>query len=283
MTSAIAIMAPGEMGSTIGRSFANSPIRVLTNLAGRSARSAERARDAGFEAVGDDATLVAQSRFLLSVVPPAEAIAMAERFAPAIAASANKPIYIDCNAIAPQTARHIAGILAPSGCDVLDGVLFGGPTSLKPGVIIHVSGPGAERARELAGPQLTVHTIVGPVGAASALKLCFAGINKGYIALGAAMIRAAIAAGCEENLVAQLRVSHQPLLDYMARAVPPMLPKAHRWEGEMREIASFMGPDTPMTEVFEALSDFYAGLGRAVAKGGDAELDALVRTLTELR
>jgi 3-hydroxyisobutyrate dehydrogenase-like beta-hydroxyacid dehydrogenase len=283
MTSAIAIIAPGEMGCAIARSFAGSPFRVLTNLAGRSTRSAERAREAGIEAVEDDAALVAQSRFLLSVVPPAEAVAVAERFAPAIAASASKPVYIDCNAIAPETARHIADVLAPSGADVLDGVLFGGPTSLKPGLIIHVSGTGAERARELAGPQLTVHTIDGPVGAASALKLCFAGINKGYIALGAAMMRAAIAAGCEENLVAQLRVSHQPVLDYMARAVPPMLPKAHRWDGEMHEIAAFLGPETAMSAVFEALSDFYAALGRDVAKGGDAGLDALVRTLTGLR
>ena len=112
---------------------------------------------------------------MLSVVPPSAAIALAERLAPALAGAQRKPVYVDCNAVAPKTVLRAAEILAPSGCPFVDAAIFGGPTSGKPGTVLYVSGPHASRVLPLGEVGPKVRVLDGPVGAASALKLSFAG------------------------------------------------------------------------------------------------------------
>ena len=46
--------------------------------------------------------------------------ALAERIARAIAASGARPVYVDCNAIAPQTTRQIAEIIDGAGARFVD-------------------------------------------------------------------------------------------------------------------------------------------------------------------
>ncbi len=103
----IAVIAMGEMGAGMARRLVERGARVLTSLAGRSAASAERARDAGVEPVSD-AELVEAAELFLSIVPPANALQLAERFRPLIARSSRKLFYVDCNANAPRTLRSIA-------------------------------------------------------------------------------------------------------------------------------------------------------------------------------
>ena len=40
--------------------------------------------------------------FILSILPPGDAVALARRFAGALTASNSKPVYVDCNAVSPQ-------------------------------------------------------------------------------------------------------------------------------------------------------------------------------------
>ncbi|GAA4330369.1 NAD(P)-dependent oxidoreductase [Pigmentiphaga soli] len=278
MSITVAIVAPGEMGSAIGRELRAGGARVLTSLQGRSAASAARVQKEGFEAVADDDALVAQADYLLSVVPPGSAVALAERFAPALARAARKPVYADCNAVSPGTAREIGRILAPSGCPFADGALFGGPTSGKPGIVLYASGPGAAAMTRLAefGPKVRV--MEGPVGAASGMKLSFAGINKGFTALGAFMILAATRAGCTAEVRQMLADTQPALLAYMEKFVPAMFPKAYRWEPEMREIAAYLGSeDPPAGEVFTAIARLYGRLAQDLAAGGQGEIADLAR------
>src|SRR5947199_4404298 len=101
----IAVVAMGEMGAGVARRLVERGAEVFTSLAGRSGASAERARAAGVTETDDSALI--ETDMLLSIVPPAAAGATAERFLPLIAKAGNKagkkPVYIDCNAIAPQT------------------------------------------------------------------------------------------------------------------------------------------------------------------------------------
>src|ERR1700742_285621 len=113
MSDLIAVVAPGEMGAGIGQRLHERGARVLTSLAGRSAASAKRAERAGLVDAGDDEIVTAE--IILSVVPPKDAAGLAERLKPAIARAAKKPIYVDCNAVAPQTADEIGSILQGSG------------------------------------------------------------------------------------------------------------------------------------------------------------------------
>jgi 3-hydroxyisobutyrate dehydrogenase-like beta-hydroxyacid dehydrogenase len=270
----VAIVATGEMGSAIGRDLARHGVRVLTSMVGRSDASLARAGQAGFDICADDASMIAQATHLLSVVPPAAAVELAERLAPVLAAAPRKPVYADCNAVAPRTVRRIGAILAPAGCAYVDAGLFGGPTSGKPGIVFYASGPHAAELRVLAEYGPAVHVMDGPVGAASAMKLSFAGLNKGFTGLGATMLAAAIRAGSSAELAHQLADGQPGILAYLSRFVPAMFPKAYRWDAEMDEIAGFLDEDEDAAAIFHAMARIYRRLGEQVAAGG-AEIASL--------
>lgn len=75
----IVVIAAGEMGSGIGKRLTERGARVLTSLKGSGAGSRARAQAAGMQDVEDDAALVAQANFILSIVPPGDAVALAEQ------------------------------------------------------------------------------------------------------------------------------------------------------------------------------------------------------------
>src|SRR5256885_15649191 len=79
MAEKIGIIAMGEMGSAVARRLHERGATVITQLAGRSAASAARAERAEAIPVSTDDEFVAQSDFILSIVPPGDAVALAER------------------------------------------------------------------------------------------------------------------------------------------------------------------------------------------------------------
>src|SRR5215208_5059501 len=114
MNPVVAVIAPGMMGAAVGGRLVERGLKVLTSLKGRSADSATRARHAGLTDAGDDE--IAAADFILSIVPPSEAVPLASRMAPALAASNSKPIYVDCNAISPPTVDRVAAVTTSTGC-----------------------------------------------------------------------------------------------------------------------------------------------------------------------
>src|SRR5579864_1359477 len=104
----IAIIAPGDMGHAVGARLRARGAEVMTCLAGRTDRSARRARAAGMAEVADDAALVRAADMFLSIVPPGVAVATAERIAAALTRTGAGLLYVDCNAVAPATVRTVA-------------------------------------------------------------------------------------------------------------------------------------------------------------------------------
>ena len=131
MKPTIAIMSPGDMGHAVGAVLRQGGLRVVAELGARSARTRMLAGRAGIEAVADDAALVREADMLLSILAPAEALALAERIARAVRETGATPLYVDCNAIAPQTARRIAEITEAAGARFVDAGIIGPPP--KPG------------------------------------------------------------------------------------------------------------------------------------------------------
>jgi len=277
MTETVAIIAQGEMGAGVARRLVERGARVLTSLQGRSKASGARAQRAGMIAVDDDTALVAEADFFLSIVPPADAVALAERMRPVLAAAQRKPIYVDCNAVAPETAERIGAILADTGCPYVDAGIVGGPPSgSSAGPRFYVSGEAATEFLRLAACGLSVHVLEGPLSAASALKMSYAGITKGTTAIGAAMMLGATRAGCAEALRAELADSQPQLLAFLSASVSRMPPKAYRWVAEMEEIGDFLGEARAEHDLYGAIAKFYERLaqGMEVRKDGD-ELSAL--------
>ena len=194
MTRTIAIIAPGAMGSAVARRLADHGARVLTSLAGRSPATRGRAEASGMVDATDDQ--IAAAEVILSILPPGEAVALAERLAPALARAAHRPIYVDCNAIDVRTTLRVAAILDAGPARFVDGAIIGAPPAPgKAGPTIFLAGAPAADLDWLQEFGLKLRRIDGPMGAASALKMSYAGITKGLTAIAAAMVLAAGRAG----------------------------------------------------------------------------------------
>jgi putative dehydrogenase len=261
MAPVIAVIAAGAMGSAIGRRLHENGARVLTSLEGRGAATAERAHAAGMEAA-NDADIVAAD-IILSIVPPAEAVALVQRLAPALTAGARKSVFADCNAIDPGTMEKVTAIMAPTGAACVDGAIFGGPPMPgKEGPKIYFCGPQAHRLAPLADLGLRIDIMDGPIGAASSLKMSYAGITKGLAAIASAMVLAADRAGAGAALYEELSDSQPQLLARFKTTLPDMYPKAYRWVAEMREIATFLKDDPAAATIFEGAAQFYEGIAK---------------------
>lgn len=277
MAPVVAVIAAGAMGSAIGRRLNENGARVLTSLDGRGAATAERARAAGMEAVGD--AEIAAADIILSIVPPAEAIALAQRLAPALLASPRKPIFVDCNAIDAGTMAAVAAIIETTGAVCIDAAIIGlPPVPGKAGPKIYFSGAAAGKLAPLAECGLDIGIIDGPIGAASSLKMSYAGITKGLAAIAAAMVLAADRAGAGAALYDELAASQPQLLARFKTTLPDMYPKAYRWVAEMREIASFLKDDPAAAAIFEGAAQFYERIAKDFAgeRRETARIDAFL-------
>lgn len=255
-TPTVAVVAPGNMGAGVGRRLTENKVTVLTSLAGRSEESAKRAREAGMQPV-EDRTL-AEADFFLSIIPPSDALGLAKRLAPVLTAANKKPLYVDCNAVSPPTVQKIADEIAATGCPFIGAGIIGPPP--KPGSTntkIYASGPAAADLAKLNDYGLIVRVLDGPVTAASALKMSYAGITKGFTALGTAMMLAATRGGSADALRAELAESRPDLLRYLSNQVPSMYSKAYRWVAELDEIASFVGDERAEHEMLAAAARLY--------------------------
>ena len=278
MTSVVAVIAPGAMGSAVGKRLADNGLKVLTSLNGRSGETKARAKAAGMAAASDEE--IAASDFILSILPPGDALALAQHFVPVLKASNAKPVYVDCNAINPATVEKVAAALAPTGCPFVDAGIIGSPP--KPGDAgprFYASGPAAARFASLRDYGLDIRVLGGAMSAASALKMSYAGITKGTQAIGAAMMLAATRAGSADALFAELQSSQKELFPYLKKSLTQMPPKAYRWVAEMQEIAGFVGEDPAASELYEGAAHFFEAFAEDFENGKKKEATALTAFL----
>ena len=225
------------MGHAVGWVARDRGCRVLTCLAGRSTRTRALAAEAGIEDGGDLASVVGAADILLSILPPAEAPALA-RAVGGCTVSARERIYVDCNAIAPATTLAIGRTVSAAGFAFVDGGIVGRPPVASPATRLYVSGPAAGRLAFLEDERLTVRDLGPEPGRASAVKMCYAALTKGNWTLFAALSTAAHRLGVAEALDREFSES-QGAVRERQRAMLPRLPlDAGRWIGEMEEIAA---------------------------------------------
>ena len=256
MSPIVSVIAPGMMGSAVAKRLTSAGARVRTALAGRSQPSIARARAAGMA----DVSLgqLAEADFILSIVPPGQALVLAEQLAPSLRAAGRKPIYVDCNAVSPDTVLRIDRVVRETGTPFVDAGIIGPPPEPDSGKTrIYLSGPDAAQVAVLEQYGLSMPIQPGPVGAASAMKMSYAGITKGFTALGAAMFLAATRAGTADALLAEMAISQPALLKWLTTQMPKMHSKAYRWVAEMQEIARFVGDDQLGAPFYTAAATLY--------------------------
>ena len=186
----LAVVAAGAMGSAVGRRLTRAGLTVLTNLDGRSPATRERAADAGMQdaSLADIAT---RAHWVLSILPPSEAYAFAQKFRDAhrdAAATSGSSTggrslaFADCNAVNPETAKRIAALFAGTTIRFVDAGIIGGPPKEGYDPVFYVSANAGDEDvlagfASLKTYGLNVSLLTGEgagVGDASALKMSYA-------------------------------------------------------------------------------------------------------------
>jgi 3-hydroxyisobutyrate dehydrogenase-like beta-hydroxyacid dehydrogenase len=236
------------MGAAVASALRERGETVLWASAGRSDATAERAQGAGLEDAGDVGDLWRRCEIVLSVCPPHAATDVART------AHGFTGIYVDANAIAPESARAMAALQER----FVDGGIVG-PPPVRPGTTrLYLSGDEAERIAALfAGTNVDARVLSGGPGAASALKAAYAGWTKGSAALLLTARELARAEGVEESLVEEWRLSIPELEERLAAAERSARGKGWRWIGEMEEIARSMAAQDLPAGFHEAAADVF--------------------------
>ncbi|KAI5121960.1 hypothetical protein M0805_002031 [Coniferiporia weirii] len=274
----IAIVAAGQMGAAVAARLVKSGCAVFTSLDGRSAATRTRAADAGMQDV-PFSELSRRAEWVLSILPPSEAFNFARSFVSTTSnvTTKDKLVFVDCNAVCPQTVKRIAGLFEDTSITFIDAGIIGGPPSDTYNPTIYAS---AEAKDESALDEFAAFSELGlkisllkgegvaGVGDASALKMSYAGMTKGITGIFSTMILAANAASpaTASALLAELHESQPQLLQRITKSVPGMIPKAYRWVGEMEEIANFVGKGEG--DVYKGLAQLYERVDGALERDG---------------
>jgi 3-hydroxyisobutyrate dehydrogenase-like beta-hydroxyacid dehydrogenase len=244
----LGLLHPGEMGSAIGSALRARGEAVMWASAGRSPATVERAERADLTDVGEVQELCGRCDVLVSVCPPHAAVDVARL------AAGFDGVYVDANAISPETARAIRGTFDR----FVDGGIVGPPPRSAGTTRLYLSGGDAKLVAErFAGTTIDVRVVSEEPGAASALKMAYASWTKGSSALLLAARALAQAEGVEDDLLEEWQISLPHLLERSALAARSAVEKGWRWVGEMEEIAASYAAAGLPAGFHEAAAEIY--------------------------
>ncbi|KAF2658575.1 6-phosphogluconate dehydrogenase C-terminal domain-like protein [Lophiostoma macrostomum CBS 122681] len=289
----VGILSIGSMGLGIAKLLVAHQYRVITNVSNRSAATQKRAQEANLGLVQTDKELVDKSDYILSIVPPRDAVATASRIiqtfseTPPPRQSSSSPLYyLDLNAIAPSTASSIAKSFSQHVPSIrfIDGGIIGGPPSpnadsttwKRPG--IPLSGPFPLHDAEPSGAHLAevlyTEYLGSDIGSASGLKCCFAALSKGWTALAIQSFGTAASLGVLPSLRRYLDEFSPSTAQRAAKGIEGCPGKAYRWVDEMKEIGVCFETEGGWREqarVFRQIAGVYEGLAEVVERRGGTE------------
>ena len=233
----IAILSPGEMGHAIGSSLIDQGFNVTTCLKDRSPRTRQLSNLAEIRDIKDFNVMVTEADLILSILAPSNALNLAGRVSSALRETGHQTIFVDCNAVSPETATKLDSMIRDTGSKFIDASIVGSPPGKGTPPRMYVSGRQSDLMKQLNGPNMTVISLGDTVGRASGIKMCYAALTKGTSALHIALLAAAETMGLSKELKQELVYSQSEIYRNMERHLPSIPMKAGRWVGEMEEIA----------------------------------------------
>lgn len=254
----IGIIHPGQMGSVVAASMQSGGHEIYWASEGRSRQTRERASDLRLIDAITISRLGHICSMIVSVCPPEFADDVADQ----VLQCSFRGLFVDANAISPERVRRMSGRMG--GITFVDACIIG-PATRNPGQTwIYFSGENAPEAAGFFGPGPLQATIIyGDIGAASALKMCFAAYSKGASALLCAALAAAEQLGVRELLEKQWTLAGGAAANPVPKMVTQIAPKAWRFAPEMREIAATFesarlpgGFHAAAAEIYSRLAEF---------------------------
>ncbi|KAJ5410068.1 uncharacterized protein N7487_004427 [Penicillium crustosum] len=311
----IGIVSIGDMGLGMARLLKAHDYRVVTVAEGRSEHTLARIHSAGIEILPTDQALVIQADYVLSIVPPRNALATAQRIADAssqpltgslreaIEDVESKPkrsklYYLELNAVPARLASEMATLFSEPttgpeerrGCHFVDGGIIGLPPTQstqdgswkKPSIVLSGSVDLAPRFATLASV-LNIRLVSPRVGAASTLKLSFAALTKGLTALSILSFSTAQKEEMLPELLALLEEYSPRTAALATNGVIGMSPKAYRWEDEMRGIGEAFDAEGGWNGIGADVYGGFAEIYRTIAEDtilGEETVEHRVRGIT---
>lgn len=243
----IGVLHPGEMGISLCRALVDGGHDVLWVSEGRSVATLDRVTP--LKSLHDMETLAVlcrEAEGIVSVCPPHAAHALAAQ----VAACQFDGIYVDANAVSPDTAVATAQLI---GAAYVDGGLIGPPADQVGSTRLYLAGARADEVADwFNGSMLEARAIGRQPMQASTLKMAYAAYTKGSSALLLAVNALAEAAGVRADLEKEWGLSQKGLVARSQNAAQGTSPKAWRFVGEMEEIAATF-------ESFGLSGDFHRG------------------------
>jgi len=224
------------MGAAVGACLRAAGHEVLWASEGRSPETALRAADAGLTDAGSVEALARRSDVILSICPPHAALDVAA------ASSGFDGLFVDANAVSPETARAVAARAESGGATPVDGGIVGPPPRRAGTTRLYLSGEAAGEAAALfEGSAVAAVVLSEEIGSASTLKMAYASWTKGTTALLLAARAVARAGGVEASLLEEWAASIPELPAESLSAAGSAATKGWRWVAEMEEIAATFG------------------------------------------
>jgi 3-hydroxyisobutyrate dehydrogenase-like beta-hydroxyacid dehydrogenase len=277
----IAILSPGDMGHAVGRALFEHGFEILTHLEGRSKRTCALAKKVGFRVSSTLNELINDADLLLSILVPASAETVAKGIAQSLQETGETTLIADCNAISPMRSEYIGRIIESAGGRYIDASIIGHPPGRDVPPRFYVSGKHANAMLELDGKGIAVKTLGGDVGRASGIKMCYAALTKGTITLQVALLTVAESLGLSSELYEELAYSQKAALRDMKSGIPRLPPNAHRWIGEMEEIATTFEAEGVTPHFHLGAAAIYRLLEQTPYAVESPEYIAFNRTLTQ--
>ena len=232
----VGILSLGEMGEQWARVLASHGVRICTCTRGRSPRTLEAAQRCGALQVESIEDLVKTSDLIVSLVPADASLEVGRSVAQAMKSTGSRPLFLEANAISPARAEEIAGLLAESGGDCVDGGVIGPASRLANGTFTLLSGPRAHELEALGSVGLSVEVVGDKIGQASALKMLNAGLFHGLTTLMLELLFGAGRLGILPQVLRLYQRRSATMLEQLRPLIETTPRHAERRANEMAEI-----------------------------------------------
>lgn len=241
MTQTLGILYFGAMGQRWAELLKPKGVRVVTTVEGRGTATVEAVKKMGTETLPSLEDVVRESDIVVSLVAPEAAEEVGMKVAEAIRRTGAKPIFVECNATAPDRTERIGEAILDAGGRYVDGCVVGPASRLgKDWSVCYLSGPEAGAFADLVDGAFPVEIFDDGISTVSSFKMTYAAFNRG---LGSLLIEAFIMAeryGALDNVLTYMYRRFPDVMKQMDYYLPGMPAQAVRRVGEMLDVAGTM-------------------------------------------
>ncbi len=236
MARTVGILFAGELGTSLGLLLRARGVHVVTTVKERSERTAQRCLAAGLTVLESVGEVLSRSDVVISCVPPAAALVVAQRVAADFPDRGGPRLYVDANSVSPVTMRRLHTILQNTEVALVDASIHGLAGRLSDNATMYLSGPRASETAALLGSPPRIVILGEEVGQASLCKMLLGGTSKGVVALLLELSNLALHEGVLEVFWNECRGWYPGIMEPLERLLPTYPRHIGRRIQEMEEL-----------------------------------------------